>query len=126
MIYDFYSTPLANVHRFKFRRFFLSVQSIVAEPEPVGAGRSRYFLVGAGVKVRVPAPAPCYGSTLDKTEEILNDILVVNKYTIKVDSRLGYIPLILYYNKQRNTKRDYMHTLYKEDPRNRFARWRIL
>ena len=83
-------------------------------------------MVGAGVKVRVPAPAPCYGSTLDKTEEILNDILVVNKYTIKVDSRLGYIPLILYYNKQRNTILDYMHTLYKEDPRNRFARWRIL
>ena len=41
--------------------------------------RSRYFLVeaGAGVKVWLPAPAPGSGSTLDKAEEILNDILFI-------------------------------------------------
>ena len=37
--------------------------------------RSRDFLVGAGVKVRLPAPTLPY--TVDKTEEILNDILFV-------------------------------------------------
>ena len=39
--------------------------------------RSRYFLVGAGVKV----PAPSSGSSLDQTEENLNDILFV-RYNI--------------------------------------------
>ena len=38
----------------------------VAEPEPVLFGRSR-----------CEGPAPGSGSTLDKTEEILNDILFV-------------------------------------------------
>ena len=32
----------------------------------------------------------------------------------------------LYCNKQRNTIRDYAHTLYTEDPRNRVAGWQIL
>ena len=43
--------------------------------------RSRYFLVGAGAKVRLPATA----STLDKTGEILNDILFVSS---QIDKRL--------------------------------------
>ena len=40
------------------------------EPEPVLFGRSRSRCEG-------PALTPGYGSTLDKTEEILNDILSV-------------------------------------------------
>ena len=47
----------------------------VAEPEPVGAGGSRDFLVG-----QCEGPAPGSGSKLDKTEEILNDILFVHSH----------------------------------------------
>ena len=49
----------------------------VAEPEPVLFGRSRYFSAGAGVKVRLRLPAPVSGSSLEKTDEILNDIIFV-------------------------------------------------
>ena len=42
----------------------------VVEPEPVLFGRSRSRCEG-------PAPAAGSGSTLDRTEEILNDILSV-------------------------------------------------
>ena len=39
--------------------------------------RSRYFLVGAGAGGKVRSGSG-YGSTLDKIEEILNDILSVS------------------------------------------------
>ena len=43
-----------------------------------GAGRSRYVLVGRSrSQCEGPAPAPGSSSTLDKTKEILNDILFV-------------------------------------------------
>ena len=42
----------------------------------VGAG-TFWFGAGAGIKARLRLPAPGSGSILDKTEEILNDILSV-------------------------------------------------
>ena len=53
--------------------FFLIVPTIFLNWGPVL--RSRYFLVGSQSQCGGPAPAP--GSTLDKTEEILNDIFFV-------------------------------------------------
>ena len=54
---------------FALKKFSTGTVSVV---EPVLFGRSRSRCKGPA-----PAPAPGSGSTLDKTEEILNDILLV-------------------------------------------------